>query len=175
MVPYKRFFLGNSCNNSCLYCNEKNKESQPDILTLSESLLHNDPIDSIELYGGEPLIRKDFFNILDTARSRGYKRIKLVTNARSCADINTAVKSVEFGCYHYEVKIHHFKADVHDFVTQVGGSLQETVQGLTNLRRINTLHNAPFSAFISLRIVLSQKNIEDLLIKFDYCLLLRLS
>jgi MoaA/NifB/PqqE/SkfB family radical SAM enzyme len=162
MVPYKRIFVGSSCNNSCLYCNEKIKASQPDILTLSESLLHNDPIDSIELYGGEPLIRKDFFNILDTARSRGYKRIKLVTNARPLADIHTAVKSVEFGCYLYEVKIHHFTAAIHDFITQVGGSLQQTVEGLTNLRRIKTLHNAAFSAFISLRIVLSQKNIEDL-------------
>ncbi|MDX1777343.1 MAG: radical SAM protein [Thermodesulfobacteriota bacterium] len=162
MVPYKPIYLGSSCNNSCLYCNTKTKGSQPEILELSESLLHNDPVDSIELYGGEPLIKKDFFSILDTARNRGYKRIKLVTNARACADINTAVRIIEFGCYLYEVKIHHFRADVHDFVTQARGSLQESVQGLANLRRINTLHNTPFSAFISLRIALSKKNIEDL-------------
>ena len=162
MVPYKRIFIGSSCNNRCLYCNEKNKESQPDVFDLSASLHHTDPIDSIELYGGEPMIRTDFFNILDTARSRGYKRIKLITNARACADINTAVKIVEFGCYHYEIKIHHHRADVHDFVTQVRGSLLETMQGLTNLRRINTLHSTPFSAFISLRIHLSKKNVEDL-------------
>ena len=162
MVPYKPIFLGSSCNNSCLYCNEKNKGSQPEFRDLSESLLQNDPIDSIELYGGEPIIRNDFFTILDAVRNRGYKRIKLVTNARACADINTAVRIIEFGCYLYEVKLHHFRADVHDFVTQVRGSLQETVQGLANLRRINTLNNAPFSAFISLRIALSKKNIEDL-------------
>ncbi len=162
MIPYKRIFLGSSCNNSCLYCNERNKQSQPEVFDLSESLHYNDPIDSIELYGGEPVIRNDFFNILDTARNHGYKRIKLVTNARACSDLNTAAKIVEFGCYHYEIKIHHFRADVHDFVTQVRGSLQETVQGLTNLRRINILHSAPFSAFISLRIHLSKKNIEDL-------------
>jgi MoaA/NifB/PqqE/SkfB family radical SAM enzyme len=162
MVPYKRIFLGSSCNNSCLYCSEKNREAYLPISDLAKRLIHNDPIDSIELYGGEPIIRKDFFDILDTVRARGYRRIKLVTNARACADINTAVRMIEFGCYLYEVKIHHFRADVHDFVTQVRGSLQEAVQGLTNLRRINTLHNRPFSAFISLRIPLSKKNIEDL-------------
>ena len=162
MVPYKPIFLGSSCNNSCLYCNEKNKGSPPEVSDLSESLLHNDPSDSIELYGGEPTIRKDFFNILDTARNCGYRRIKLVTNARACADVNSAVRIIELGCYLFEVKIHHFRADIHDYVTQVRGSLQETVQGISNLRRINTLHNASFSAFISLRIPLSRKNIEDL-------------
>jgi MoaA/NifB/PqqE/SkfB family radical SAM enzyme len=162
MVPYKRIYLGSSCNNSCLYCDEKNKRSQPGVPDFWKSLLDNDPTDSIELYGGEPTLRKDFFNILDTAGNCGYRRIKVVTNARTCADINTSLRIIELGCYHFEVKIHHFRADIHDFVTQVRGSLQETVQGVSNLRRIKTLHNAPFSAFISLRIPLSRKNIEDL-------------
>ena len=162
MVPYRRIYVGSSCNNSCLYCSEKTKGSIQKIPDVGESLVQNDAFDSIELYGGEPTTRDDFFNILDTARNRGYRRIKLVTNARTCADINTAVRMLESGCYLYEVKVHHFRADIHDYVTQVRGSLQETVQGLANLRRINTLNQAAFSAFISLRISLSIKNIEDL-------------
>ena len=162
MVPYKRIFLGSSCNNNCLYCSEKNKDSHQQMPDVAESLVQNDSIDSIELYGGEPTTRNDFFTILDTARHRGYRRIKLVTNARTCADINTAVRMIESGCYLYEVKINHFRPDIHDYVTQVTGSFQETVQGLANLRRINTIHNAAFSAFISLRISLSRKNIEDI-------------
>ena len=162
MVPYKRIFLGSSCNNSCLYCSEKKKNSNQTMPDVAGSLVQNYFLDSIELYGGEPTTRSDFFNLLDTARNRGYRRIKLVTNARTCADINTAVRMIEYGCHLYEIKIHHFRPDVHDYITQVTGSLQETVQGLANLRRLNTLHNAAFSAFISLRISLSRKNIEDI-------------
>ena len=162
MVPYKRIFFGSSCNNSCLYCSEKKKGSNQAIPDVAVVLAQKDSPDSIELYGGEPTTRNDFFSLLDTARNRGYRRIKLVTNARTCADINTAVRIIESGCHLFEIKIHHFRPDVHDYITQVTGSLQETVQGLANLRRINTFHNAAFSAFISLRISLSRKNIEDI-------------
>jgi MoaA/NifB/PqqE/SkfB family radical SAM enzyme len=162
MVPYKRIYLGSSCNNNCIYCSEKKKDSNQTIPDVTGSLVQNDSLDSIELYGGEPATRSDFFILLDTARNRGYRRIKLVTNARTCADINTAVRMIESGCHIYEIKIHHFRPDIHDYITQVRGSLQETVQGLANLRRINTLRNTAFSAFISLRISLSRKNIQDI-------------
>jgi hypothetical protein len=117
--------------------------------------------DSIAFYGGEPTLRKDFFTMVDAARNQGYKRIKVVTNARTLADVPTAIKTVEAGCYFFEIKVHHHRPDIHDYVTQTPGSLKETVQGLANLRRINTLHQSPFSAFISLRIALSSKNHED--------------
>ena len=58
--------------------------------------------------------------------------------------------------------MHHYQPDIHDDVTQVSGSLQETVEGIVNLRRIDTLYQAPFSAFISLRISISRHNYEDI-------------
>jgi len=161
MVPYKRIFTGSSCNNRCLYCHEKNKISSPECADLVSSLSRDRDGDSLEFHGGEPTIRKDFFSMVDAARNQGYKRIKVVTNARTLADVPTAIKTVEAGCYFFEIKVHHHRPDIHDYVTQTPGSLKETVQGLVNLRRINTLHQAPFSAFISLRISLSSKNHED--------------
>jgi len=161
MVPYKRIFTGSSCNNSCLYCNGKNKISSPAFSDVVNSLPQNSNLDSVEFYGGEPTIRKDFFNIVGAARNQGYKRIKVVTNARALADVPTAIKMVETGCYFFEIKVHHHRPDIHDYVTQAQGSFKEAVQGLVNLRRINTIHQAPFSAFISLRISLSSKNYED--------------
>jgi cyclic pyranopterin phosphate synthase len=104
------------------------------------SLSQENDFDSVAFYGGEPTIRKDFFKMVDTARNQGYKRIKVVTNARTLADIPTAIKIVEAGCYFFDIKVHHHRPDIHDYVTQVQGSFKEAIQGLINLRRINTLH-----------------------------------
>jgi MoaA/NifB/PqqE/SkfB family radical SAM enzyme len=98
---------------------------------------------------------------VDAARNQGYKRIKVTTNARALADFPAAIKMVETGCYFFEIKIPHYRPDIHDNVTQAKGSFKEAVQGLVNLRSINTLHQAPFSAFISLRVSLSSKNYEE--------------
>ena len=161
MLIYKRVYVGSRCNNSCLYCHETTRPDDPELSEIATQLTRNGGLDSIELCGGEPTLRKDFFNILDAARNQGFRRIKLLTNARAFADVNTAVKTVESGCYFFEVKVHHYRPDIHDDVTRVSGSLQETLQGIINLRTITTLHQAPFSAFISLRIPISRHNYED--------------
>jgi len=162
MVTYKRVYVGSQCNNSCLYCNQRNRPDNPELSGTVARMVDNGGVDSIELCGGEPTLRRDFFSILDAARNQGFKRIKLVTNARAFADINAAAKTVESGCHFFEIKVHHYQSDIHDDVTQVSGSLQETVEGIVNLRRITTLYQAPFSAFISLRISISRHNCEDI-------------
>lgn len=162
MVTYKRIFVGSRCNNNCLYCNEKNRSRNPELSDIVAQMAHNGGLDSVELYGGEPTLRTDFFSILDAARNHGLKRIKIVTNARALADINAAVKTVESGCYFFEIKVHHYQPGIHDYVTRVSGSLQQTVEGIVNLRRINTLYQKPFSAFISLRISMSRQNYGDI-------------
>jgi len=152
MITYKRIFVGSRCNNNCLYCNEKNGSRNPELSDIVAKIAHNGGLDSVEFYGGDPTLRSDLFSILDAARNQAFKRIKIVTNARALADIDAAVKTVESGCYFFEVKVHHHQPDIHDYVTQVKGSLQQTVEGIRNLRRINNLNQTPFSAFISLRI-----------------------
>ncbi len=162
MVTYKRVYVGSQCNNSCLYCNERNRPDNPELSETVARMVHNGGVDSIELYGGEPTLRRDFFSILDAARNQGFKRIKLVTNARAFADIKAGVKTVESGCYLFEIKVHHHQPGIHDYITQASGSLQQTVEGIQNLRGIDTLYQAPFSAFISLRISISRYNYEDI-------------
>lgn len=162
MVTYKRVYVGSQCNNSCLYCNQRNRPDNPVLSEIVAQIAQNGSVDSVEIYGGEPTLRKDFFDILDAARHQGFKRIKLVTNARAFADINAGVKTVESGCHFFEIKVHHYQPDIHDDMTQVRGSLQQTVEGIQNLRCIDTLYHAPFSAFISLRISISRYNYEDI-------------
>jgi MoaA/NifB/PqqE/SkfB family radical SAM enzyme len=162
MVKYKRIFLGPACNNDCLYCLEKNGPSDPNLSSIVAQMAHKNSLDSVELYGGEPTLRSDFYEILNAARSNGFKRIKIVTNARAFADINTALKTVASGCYFFEIKIHHHEPVIHDAVTQLSGSVDQTLQGIANLRSIDTLHEEPFDAFIHLRIPISRHNYEDI-------------
>jgi MoaA/NifB/PqqE/SkfB family radical SAM enzyme len=119
-------------------------------------------LDSVEFYGGEPTLRGDFFEILNAARRDGYRRIKIITNARAFANINAAVKTVESGCYFFEIKVHHHEPGIHDNVTQVSGSLHQTMQGIANLRSIDTRNQEPLSAFIQLRILISRHNYQDI-------------
>jgi MoaA/NifB/PqqE/SkfB family radical SAM enzyme len=160
MIEYKRIFLGPACNNNCLYCVGKNGPGDLDLSGIVAQMADADSADSVELCGGEPALRSDFFEIIGAARSHGFTRIKIVTNARAFADINTAVKTVEAGCYFFEIKVHHYKPAIHDAVTQVSGSLDQTLQGIANLRSIDTVNEEPFDAFIHLRIPISRHNYE---------------
>lgn len=162
MVKYKRIFVGSQCNNRCLFCNEKSESGHIELSDIIAQLARNRGLDSVEFYGGEPTLRKDFFDILDVARHQGFKRIKIVTNARALKDFNTAVKMTESGCYFFEIKIHHYEPGIHDHVTQVSGSLQETLEGIANLRRITTLYDEPFKTFISVKVSISRQNYEDI-------------
>jgi MoaA/NifB/PqqE/SkfB family radical SAM enzyme len=162
MIKYKRIFVGSRCDNRCLYCHEKDGSSHLELSDIVSQLARNNGLDSVELCGGEPTLRTDFYNILDAARHQGFRRIKIVTNARTLADINAAVKTIESGCHFFEIKVHHYEPGIHDDVTQISGSLQETVEGIVNLRRITSLRQGPFKAFISLRVPISRQNYEDI-------------
>jgi len=162
MVKYKRIFLGPECNNNCLPCQEKNGSTYPDLSDITAQISRRNSFDSVELYGGEPTVRGDFFEILNAARNESYKRIKIVTNARAFANMDTALRTAESGCYFFEIKVHHHEPAIHDYITQVSGSLQQTLQGIINLRTIDTLHDQPFNPFIHLRIPVSTQNYEHI-------------
>jgi MoaA/NifB/PqqE/SkfB family radical SAM enzyme len=162
MIQYKRIFVGSACNNNCLYCQKKTGASDPGLSDIRAQMDRKNALDSVELYGGEPTLRRDFFEILNAARGDGYRRMKIITNARAFANINTAVKTLESGCYFFEIKVHHHEPAVHDHVTQVSGSLHQTMQGIVNLRSVDTRNEEPLSAFIQLRILVSRHNYKDI-------------
>lgn len=130
---------------------------------------HADGVDSVEFYGGEPTIREDFINILNTAQEKGFKRIKIVTNGRMFSDMDMAIQAVECGCYLFEIKVHGPNPYVHDAITLVDGSFWQTVQGIQNLRGIHGVKGSSFDPFIGVRIPICKENhmdIENTLINF---------
>jgi hypothetical protein len=157
MIKYKETFLGNRCNNQCLYCPYRHGESlQPDLDTITTALERGKE-DSIVFYGGEPTLRNDLPRIILTAQRNGYRRIKLVTNGRSLSDNQFLAQIVDAGCYHFEIKLWGSNPDLHDYLTQTPNSFLQTMQGLENLQGLSV------DKFTCLRIPICKQNYTDMI------------
>lgn len=157
MLRYKEIFLGNQCNNKCLYCLYRQKDfSHPDFKAVTTALKHGEE-DGVALYGGEPTLRNDLVEIIHTAKQNGYRRIKLITNGRTFSNNQFLLKIVQAGCNLFEIKLWGSHPELHDNLTQAGGSFWQTIQGLENLQRLT------LDKFICLRIPLCKQNYTDMI------------
>jgi MoaA/NifB/PqqE/SkfB family radical SAM enzyme len=90
-------------------------------------------IESIVLTGGEVTVRKDFEELVTYASSKGLEVI-VQTNARLLA----YPKRFEFLKRQprilFIVAVHGPTAEVHDYITQVKGSFNQTVRAMNNMR-----------------------------------------
>ena len=96
MINYYTCVTGYSCNNACIFCTRPNDPSVPNVWGYvkdkSMEQLYNEltkaraKFNGVILTGGEPAIRKDFFEILQKCVSLGFEKISIQTNARRFAD-----------------------------------------------------------------------------------------
>ncbi|MEW6570115.1 MAG: radical SAM protein [Nitrospirota bacterium] len=174
MLRYKEIFLGNRCNNKCLYCSHRHEEpSMPDFQQIVSSLRRTNERaavlsygegakesqaeeDGVLLYGGEPSLRGDLPELIYSARRNGYRRIKLATNGRFLSDMRFLQQILNAGCYLFEVKMWASNPQLHDNLTQTPGSFVEAMRGLENLIKF------PDEKFVSIRIPVCQKNYTDI-------------
>jgi hypothetical protein len=152
LIPYKKIFLGNDCNNKCLYCPFKDSPPlSPDLNSIINALEQAEE-DSVYLYGGEPALRADLLEIIFAARRNNCRRIKLVTNGRAFSDINLLLQVINAGCYLFEIKLWASNPTLHDYITQSKGSFWQTISGLENLARLCC------PKFICVRVAICRKN-----------------
>ena len=134
MLKYKEIFLGNStCNNKCLHCSIRKKDSSKTDLSSILSSLKDKTEENIALYGGDPTLRSDLPEIIRTAKRDGYRRIKLLTNGRAFSDIKFLDQIMHAGCNLFEITLWGSNPSLHDYLTQTSGSFWETIRGLENL------------------------------------------
>lgn len=125
------------CNERCIHCyldhDDHGEMSTAEVLSLLDQLAEAGTL-FLNLSGGEILVRRDFFDILDHARQRGFC-VKLKTNgllirteqARRIAA--AAVDSVQISIYSH-------RAETHDAITKRPGSLARSL-GAARLLRAN--------------------------------------
>lgn len=151
MLKYHKIYLGNICNNNCIYCTFKNISSN-DLNTILSS---SEKIENVLLYGGEPTLRSDIFQIIRKLVNSGAGRIKILTNGRRLSDINYLYKLIDAGCFLFEFKLWGSNPMIHDKITRTSNSFYETVNGLNNLASVQ-------DKFVSVRIPVCRDNYRDI-------------
>jgi len=83
--------------------------------------------------GGEPTIRDDILDLIRFAKNLNFKRIILSTNGRMFSYPDFTKKIIEAGLDAVIFSIHGHNAKIHDYLTGVRGSFNQTIRGLNNL------------------------------------------
>lgn len=86
----------------------------------------------LTLSGGEPLVRKDCFEIIEYARALQFN-VKLKTNAILIRE-REAARLRALGVEQVQISVYSHREEVHDSITKVRGSLERTLAGVRALR-----------------------------------------
>lgn len=157
--PFNEFYeirLSLSCNNFCTHCfiADRKKEEYKTFEQIRQIIDNVPTYWIIGLTGGEPTIREDFIDILKYTKWQ--KKIPYVqTNGRRFSDLNFS-KEVSKYMLGTLIAIHSNNPEIHDVITKVKGSFEETRQGIINIYKEN-------KSFVNTQTVIVRKNYNHLL------------
>jgi len=123
------------CNLRCKHCysdsgiNSSRELSTEDALKVVDQLAEFG-VTSLAFSGGEPLMRKDFFEVARHAVESGLY-VSLATNGTLLTEENVQ-KLKECGVHYVEVSLDGADAETHDAFRGKAGAFSQTVQGLEN-------------------------------------------
>lgn len=149
------------CNERCLHCGSYCGEIQSNELTLDQykSFFHQIKDDfgtedkMLCITGGEPLLRKDFFDILGYANELGFNW-GMTSNATLITH-EIAQKLADVGMKTISISIDGLEK-THDAFRQTPGGYQKAMQGIQNLIDVGTFQN------IQVTTVVTHQNIHEL-------------
>lgn len=123
------------CNERCIHCyldhDDHGEMTTIEIKNLLDQLAEAG-VFFLTISGGEILMRKDFFEILEHAQTRMFS-VKLKTNAVLIRE-KEAQRIKSLGVESVQVSIYSHRPEVHDAVTKVPGSLQRSLEAIRFLR-----------------------------------------
>jgi AdoMet-dependent heme synthase len=123
------------CNERCIHCyldhddhGEMSTEELRDLLTqLAEA-----GVLFLTLSGGEVLMRRDFFAILEEARRLQFN-VKVKTNGVMIHETEAA-RMRDLGVEQVQISVYSHRPEVHDAITKLPGSLQRTIRAIRFLK-----------------------------------------
>ncbi|MDD5674541.1 MAG: radical SAM protein [Chitinivibrionales bacterium] len=125
------------CNCKCYYCYQKNYPECKELTTKQWITIFGQLKDMGALYltltGGEPLIRKDFLDIVENARKKGFA-ISIITNG-SLVTPPIAEKISELGVMDVGVSFHAANARRHDKLAGLKNSYGAALAAVKMLRK----------------------------------------
>lgn len=132
--------LGFQCNNHCRFCVQGNKrEEYPDKTTKEIKRIlkkAQKKHQGVVFTGGEPTIRKDLSELVEYAKKLGFRVIQIQTNGRMFAYKKFCENLIEKGANEFALALHGHNAKLHDSLTTVPGSFEQTTTGIRNLKSL---------------------------------------
>jgi radical SAM protein with 4Fe4S-binding SPASM domain len=123
------------CNERCIHC-YLDHDDHGEMTTAEIKDLLDQMADAGVFYltvsGGEILMRRDFFEILEYARKRTFC-IKLKTNGILIRE-KEAQRIKALGVESVQISIYSHVAEVHDSITKMPGSLKHSIEAIRRLR-----------------------------------------
>ncbi len=123
------------CNERCEHCylehDGAGEMSTADIFRLLEQLAAAG-VFFLTISGGEPLVRRDCFDILERARALRFN-LKFKTNAVLIGD-KQARRLRELNVEQVQISVYSHRAEIHDGISKLPGSLNRTIAAVRRLR-----------------------------------------
>jgi len=132
--------VGFACNNRCSFCvqgmkREKyGRRSKSELLAILEENRKNRF--GVVFTGGEPALHPDLIALVERAAELGYGSIQIQTNGRMFAYPKFCRDMVTAGANEFSPAVHGHTAALHDYLTTVAGSFEQTVRGIRNLAEL---------------------------------------
>ncbi len=125
------------CNERCVHCylehDDKGEMTTEEIKDVLRQLAEAGTF-FLSISGGEPLLRRDCFEILEYARSLRFN-VKLKTNAVMIGP-QEAQRLRKLGIEQVQISVYSHRPEVHDAITKLPGSLRRTLKAIEHLKDI---------------------------------------
>jgi len=149
---YCEIKLGTKCNNNCIFCLNKNKDLEKNKESIFRQIqkIEEHDVDEIQLTGGEPTIRKDFYQICKHIKEKGFNLI-IQTNGRMFSYPKFTKKITKLGITKICVSLHSHNEELNSIITRSKNSFNQTIKGIKNLVELKQ--------FVIINCVINKKNI----------------
>ncbi|MBM4372391.1 MAG: radical SAM protein, partial [Deltaproteobacteria bacterium] len=130
---------GADCNNSCIFCMEADRAARRRAVLaqtpadLRAAIRGYPARDHVLFTSGEPTLNDALPDLVGEAAAAGFHTVALITNGRRLAYTAYTELLLRRGLNRVTVSIHGPDAVVHDGLTGVRGSFDQTLRGLRNL------------------------------------------
>jgi len=153
-----------SCLNACIFCkpdgfkkSDKKNISEVAVSIYKQALnLRKHGFTDVELSGHDPLQFEKIVGFIVWLRKIGFKKITLATHGRNLCDAILTKKLNDAGLNFISIPLYGSNSKIHDAITQSSGSFNETIKGITNIKRYAS------SIQITLHTLIMNENITDL-------------
>jgi MoaA/NifB/PqqE/SkfB family radical SAM enzyme len=149
--------LGNLCNNNCLVCSILDKKlfKNKSLTEIKKELdQFRKQYSELVISGGEPTIREDMIEIIKYAKKLEFYNIILRTNGRMFSYINYCEDVIKMGVDCFQIDLFGHTAELHDSMSRVSGSFDQTVQGIKNLKELNQQ--------VTVNVIITKQNYKQL-------------